>query len=105
MKKGRTGFRVEATAPPEADRVTAALFRHSTTAGIRRQIAERVTLARREVEVTSADGTAVRVKVLEGPDGPESQAGIRRCCSSLPVALGSRPMRWQGTCTTGLSGL
>ncbi len=70
MKKGRTGFRVEVTAPPDADRVTAALFRHSTTSGIRRQIAERVTLARREVEVTSADGTAVRVKVLEGPDGP-----------------------------------
>jgi uncharacterized protein (TIGR00299 family) protein len=70
MKKGRTGFRVEVTAPPDADRVTAALFRHSTTSGIRRQIVERVTLARREVEVTSADGTAVRVKVLEGPDGP-----------------------------------
>ena len=70
MKKGRIGFRVEVTAPPEADRVTAALFRHSTTSGIRRQIAERVTLARREVQVTSADGTAVRVKVLEGPDGP-----------------------------------
>jgi uncharacterized protein (TIGR00299 family) protein len=69
MKKGRTGFRVEVTAPPEADRVTAALFRHSTTSGIRRQVAERVTLARREVQVTSADGTAVRVKVLEGPDG------------------------------------
>jgi uncharacterized protein (TIGR00299 family) protein len=70
MKKGRTGFRVEVTAPPEADRVTAALFRHSTTSGVRRQVAERVTLARRELEVTSADGTAVRVKVLEGPDGP-----------------------------------
>jgi pyridinium-3,5-bisthiocarboxylic acid mononucleotide nickel chelatase len=70
MKKGRTGFRIEVTAPLESDAVAAALFRHSTTAGIRRQIAERVTLPRREVEVTSADGTAVRVKVLEGPDGP-----------------------------------
>jgi hypothetical protein len=71
MKKGRTGFRVEVTAPPaEADEVAAALFRHSTTSGIRRLTAERVTLARREVEVTSADGTIVRVKVLEGPDGP-----------------------------------
>ena len=47
-----------------------ALFRHSTTAGIRRHTAERVTLARREVEVTTADGSCVRVKVLEGPDGP-----------------------------------
>jgi uncharacterized protein (TIGR00299 family) protein len=70
MKKGRTGFRLEVTAPLESDQVAAALFRHSTTAGIRRQIAERVTLPRRELEVTSADGTAVRVKVLEGPDGP-----------------------------------
>jgi uncharacterized protein (TIGR00299 family) protein len=70
MKKGRTGFRVEVTAPLDAEAVAAALFRHSTTSGIRRQVAERVTLARREFEVTSADGTAVRVKVLEGPDGP-----------------------------------
>jgi uncharacterized protein (TIGR00299 family) protein len=71
MKKGRTGFRIEVTtSPAEADKVAAAFFRHSTTSGIRRQVAERVTLARREVEVTSADGTAVRVKVLEGPDGP-----------------------------------
>ncbi|HEY8196894.1 MAG TPA: nickel pincer cofactor biosynthesis protein LarC [Gemmatimonadales bacterium] len=71
MKKGRAGFRVEATvAPAEADKVTEALFRHSTTAGIRRYSAERVTLARREVEVITADGAAVRVKVLDGPDGP-----------------------------------
>jgi uncharacterized protein (TIGR00299 family) protein len=70
MKKGRTGFRIEVTAPPDADAVVAALFRHSTTSGIRRQIAERVTLPRREFEVTSADGTAVRVKIVEGPDGP-----------------------------------
>jgi uncharacterized protein (TIGR00299 family) protein len=71
MKKGRIGFRIEVTTgPAEADRVAAALFRHSTTSGVRRHSAERVTLARREIEVTSADGSAVRVKVLEGPDGP-----------------------------------
>jgi uncharacterized protein (DUF111 family) len=71
MKKGRTGFRVEITvAPAEADKVAEALFRHSTTAGIRRYSAERVTLARREVEVTTAEGASVRVKVLDGPDGP-----------------------------------
>jgi pyridinium-3,5-bisthiocarboxylic acid mononucleotide nickel chelatase len=71
MKKGRTGFRIEVTvSPAEADAAAAALFRHSTTSGLRRQVAERITLARREVEVTSADGSAVRVKVLEGPDGP-----------------------------------
>jgi hypothetical protein len=71
MKKGRAGFRVEVTVTPaEADRVAEAMFRHSTTAGIRRYSAERVTLARREVEVLTADGAAVRVKVLDGPDGP-----------------------------------
>ena len=75
MKKGRTGFRVEITvAPAEADTVAETLFRHSTTAGIRRYSAERVTLARRELEVTTADGAAVRVKVLDGPDGPRVKA-------------------------------
>ena len=70
MKKGRVGFRIEVTtSPAQADQTADALFRHSTTSGIRRHTAERVTLARREVEVTSADGSAVRVKVLEGPDG------------------------------------
>ena len=71
MKKGRTGFRVEAVvAAADADRVADAFFRHSTTAGIRRQPAERMTLARRELQVEAADGTRVRVKVLEAPDGP-----------------------------------
>jgi uncharacterized protein (DUF111 family) len=71
MKKGRTGFRVEAVvAAADADRVAEAFFRHSTTAGLRRQAAERLTLARREVQVEAADGTRVRVKVLDAPDGP-----------------------------------
>lgn len=71
MKKGRTGFRVEAVvAAGDADRVVQAFFRHSTTAGVRRQTAERVTLTRREVRVEASDGTPVRVKVLDGPDGP-----------------------------------
>jgi uncharacterized protein (TIGR00299 family) protein len=70
MKKGRTGFRVEiTTGPAEADHVAETLFRHSTTGGIRRYSAERITLARREVEVPTGDGAAVRVKILEGPDG------------------------------------
>jgi hypothetical protein len=71
MKKGRTGFRIEITvAPAEADRVCDTLFRHSTTAGVRRQVAERVTLARRELQVDAGDGMRVRVKVLDTPDGP-----------------------------------
>ncbi|MDQ3137110.1 MAG: nickel pincer cofactor biosynthesis protein LarC [Gemmatimonadota bacterium] len=70
MKKGRVGFRIEAlSVPGDADRVVDAFFRHSTTAGVRRHSAERVTLSRREVQVAAADGTSVRVKVLDAPDG------------------------------------
>jgi len=66
MKKGRQGFRVEVMAPEAlADAVTAELFRHSTTAGVRRWIAERATLPRRQLTVR-LNGVAVRVKVLDG---------------------------------------
>ena len=70
MKKGRTGFRVEALAPPDrAEAVTAALFQHSTTAGVRRWDAERATLSRRQVTVRMGPDVTVRVKVLERADG------------------------------------
>ncbi len=66
MKKGRQGFRVEAMAPEAlADAVTAELFRHSTTAGVRRWFAERATLPRHQLTVR-LDGVPVRVKVLDG---------------------------------------
>jgi len=69
MKKGRAGFRIEAVVSEElADTVTAALFRHSTTAGVRRWVAERATLARRQVTVQLAPEVSVRVRVLEQPD-------------------------------------
>jgi pyridinium-3,5-bisthiocarboxylic acid mononucleotide nickel chelatase len=71
MKKGRTGFRIEAVVgAADADAVSTAFFRHSTTAGVRRQSAERVTLARRELQIEASDGTRARVKVLDAPDGP-----------------------------------
>jgi uncharacterized protein (TIGR00299 family) protein len=73
MKKGRTGFRVEALADAaDVDRVTEAFFRHSTTAGVRRELVERVTLPRHELRLES-DGGSVRVKVLDGPDGPRAK--------------------------------
>jgi uncharacterized protein (TIGR00299 family) protein len=69
MKKGRQGFRVEVMVPePLADAVTTELFRHSTTAGVRRWVAERATLPRHQVTVR-LDGVAVRVKVLEQAGG------------------------------------
>lgn len=65
MKKGRQGFRVEVMVPEAlADAVTAELFRHSTTAGVRRWFAERATLPRHQLTVR-LDGVDVRVKVLE----------------------------------------
>lgn len=66
MKKGRSGFRVEVMAPEAlTEAVTAELFRHSTTAGVRRWVAERATLPRHQLTVR-LDGVAVRVKVLDG---------------------------------------
>ncbi len=73
MKKGRTGFRIEAlTSPADAERVTEAFFRNSTTAGVRRLHAERTTLPRRELRLEVAGGS-VRVKVLDGPGGPRAK--------------------------------
>ncbi len=70
MKKGRPGIRIEAQCPAgKVDAVEAAFFRHSTTAGVRRLRATRTVLARHEITVALEGGT-VRVKVLEGPDGP-----------------------------------
>ena len=69
-KKGRPGFRVEVLSEAGvADAIAGALFRHTTTGGIRRWTAGRVTLSRRQIEVTTRDGAVVRVKVLETPQG------------------------------------
>jgi uncharacterized protein (TIGR00299 family) protein len=74
-KKGRVSLRVEALAPPAAaDRVIAALFAHSTTAGVRRWLTSRSTLPRREVVVELEDGARVRVKVRDGPSGVRLKA-------------------------------
>ena len=70
MKKGRTGFRCEVVVEDaRVDAVTAALFRHSTTAGVRRAHVERVTLPRRQVTVRLGGDVQVRVKVLETATG------------------------------------
>lgn len=70
MKKGRIGFRMEVIAPPErADAIADAIFRHSTTAGLRRIIAERVTLPRREWTLETAAGNTIRIKTVDAPGG------------------------------------
>ena len=87
MKKGRPGYRVEAVCDPQvADRVTEAFFLHSTTAGVRRSVAERVTLARRMLSIPVTEDLAVRVKVLEAPGGPRLKAefdDVRAAASRL----------------------
>jgi hypothetical protein len=74
MKKGRPGFRIEVVAPEAlADQVATALFRHTTTAGVRHWVAERATLPRHHVTVHLTPEVAVRVKVLEQP----GEGGVR----------------------------
>ena len=73
-KKGRMGFRVEALAPPPlAETVTSAFFRESTTIGVRRIVAERTVLSRRLDHFPAEDGSTVRVKHSEAPNGLRSK--------------------------------
>lgn len=87
MKKGRPGFRIEVICDTAAtDRVTEALFLHSTTSGVRRVSSERVTLPRRQVQIPAADGISVAVKVLDSPAGPRVKAeyeDVRRAALRL----------------------
>ena len=71
MKKGRSGLRVEVQCrQSDLERVSEAFFKHSTTAGVRHWSANRRILARRMEQVEVA-GHPIRVKVLDGPDGPK----------------------------------
>ena len=63
MKKGRPGIVLEVLAPPEKrNQVVAAVFRHTSTIGLRAGNCRRMVMKRRE----EAGGAAVRVKVSEG---------------------------------------
>jgi pyridinium-3,5-bisthiocarboxylic acid mononucleotide nickel chelatase len=74
MKKGRIGFRIEVICPPDrADAVADAVFRHSTTGGLRRSVAERITLPRGEWVLQTESGASVRMKTLNGPAGPRAK--------------------------------
>jgi hypothetical protein len=87
MKKGRVGFRVEVICATQVTpQVTEALFLHSTTAGVRRAVAERVVLPRRQIEVPAPDGSPISVKVVETPGGPRVKAeyeDVRRAAIRL----------------------
>ena len=67
MKKGRPGVMIQVLcAPADHDALVAAIFRHTTTLGVRETRCRRHVLTRREETATLPDGTAVRRKVSEG---------------------------------------
>jgi uncharacterized protein (TIGR00299 family) protein len=74
-KKGRGGVRVEAVVPAEqVEHVIDAMFRHSTTAGVRRVAMTRHTLPRRELALELNGAGRVRVKVWDAPGGARWKA-------------------------------
>ena len=67
MKKGRPGVVLEVLAPPpRRDDVVAAIFRHTSTIGLRETLCSRIVLDRHEEIVEMPAGDKVRVKVSEG---------------------------------------
>jgi hypothetical protein len=71
MKKGRPGVRLEALVPESRlDAVCSAVFRGTTTIGLRYWPVERATLAREE-ELVEWRGCRIRVKRVRLPDGEE----------------------------------
>ena len=67
MKKGRPGVVVEALcAPDRRDAVVAAIFKHTSTLGVRERLCRRHVLERREETKALPDGSTVRRKISEG---------------------------------------
>ncbi len=67
MKKGRSGMLLQVLcSETDAADVVAAMFRHTTTIGIRETRCRRYVMTRREETVALPDGTALRKKVSEG---------------------------------------
>lgn len=68
MKKGRPGHVLTVLCAPERrGSVLDALFRHTSTLGVRERSCQRWILARRDEPVTLPDGTVLRRKVSSGP--------------------------------------
>jgi len=78
MKKNRPGLLLSVVSlPADRHRLASAILEHTTTAGVRMQPAERMTLARETAVVKTSLGS-LRAKVLYGPQGkryvPEYEA-------------------------------
>jgi uncharacterized protein (TIGR00299 family) protein len=69
MKKGRPGMRIEVLARPEdAPRLEALLLTETTSIGVRRSVATRLALPRRQAEI-ELFGHSLRVKIVVLPEG------------------------------------
>ncbi len=92
MKKNRPAVALTILCrPADEPRLTAAIFRETTTLGIRRRLSDRYALPRREVCVTTAAGAA-RIKIAAQLDGTEKAMPEYDDCRALAEATG-RPLR------------
>jgi uncharacterized protein (TIGR00299 family) protein len=104
MKKGRTGVRIEALAPPQAlDAVQGALFRAGTTIGVRFWPAARRTLPRK-TETATWRGQEVRVKRSALPGGGERAKPEFEDVARAAAALGITPLEaYRGLLADGVA--
>lgn len=103
MKKGRPGLLISALArPSDADRISDALLRHSSTFGLRRHAADRRVLERRHVEVTTEFGV-VRVKLGAMGDEILHAAPEFEDCKRLAAEAGVPVARVHGAALKELS--
>jgi uncharacterized protein (TIGR00299 family) protein len=88
MKKGRPGLVLSALCRPEqAELLSAALLRETTSIGVRRVAVSRVERPRRVVEVPTRFGS-IPVKVSEGPYGPPQVKPEFDACARAAAAAG-----------------
>lgn len=72
-KKGRMLMHVRVLAQPSAiHQVIAACFRETSTIGLRHHVVSGAALQRKVTEVATEQGTKIRVKTVERPDGDPS---------------------------------
>jgi uncharacterized protein (DUF111 family) len=88
MKKGRPAYVVSVLArAPDAERLSHALIRETTSIGVRRYPVSRVERPRRMVDVETAYGR-IPVKVSEGPFGPAQAKPEHDACLAAARAHG-----------------
>jgi uncharacterized protein (TIGR00299 family) protein len=92
MKKGRPAFRIEALVPPDRwDAVRDAIFRGTSSIGMRRWRVEREALERRE-RIVAWRGHDIRIKLSKLPNGDERAKPEYDDVARAAAALGMTPL-------------